>query len=752
MIILGVTMKTKQKLRTFLYIDIIVLLLLISYKGYLFIYETDFESGNIENIKEIQKNVRGDEFSFAVVGNIENSIDVFDKKIINKINNDQELDFLISVGDAVLNGSEDKYRILNESLKKVEIPYLVGIGDNEVLNDGDDRYYKHFGPFCFSFSLKDSYFIFLDTTGITSIPWQKEWLVKELENSMDYKNKFVFMSKAPFQVTEDDIFSNDKNYIVEKSYRDFLIEIYTRYNITAVYMNGPELFDSREIKGVKYYVTGGAGGGILSDSYNSFYHFMKVEVTPNEVTYSTIKQETPAKYAVTRRIENLWIFIHSFFYINFINFIIILAFLMFIAIFIYLKVSREKNYYRDFASADEIIIRDKLNVAMFTNNYLPFIGGVPISIQRLAKGLEKRGHNVFVFAPDYSNSSEDDHSIIRCKLLANLESKKFKFAIVNVFSKAIEEEFKKLNIDVIHTHHPFWMGSKGLKLGYKYNLPLVFTYHTRLEKYAHYLPYFQIVFKNIISHEIIRRFSQKCDAIIAPTNTSKEYLENIGVSRNKFILPTGVDFDNYVLSDDKDLYSIKEKYKPNGEILLCSVSRLSQEKNIYFLLESIKYIKNRVNIPFKCLIIGDGSEREHIIEYIKREDLENIIILIGAIPSEEIPQYNMVSDIFIFSSLSETQGMVILEAMAGGCPVVAVRSSGIDDTIRDNFNGFKTKEEVCDWANKVILLMEDKNLRHKLGKNAIEFANTFSVDEMAEKMEEVYYKLIKKRKNNGDKS
>jgi glycosyltransferase involved in cell wall biosynthesis len=739
-------MEKKKKLKMFLYIDIIVLLLLILYKGYLFIYETDFESENIENIKQIQKNVSGDEFSFAVVGNIENSIDIFDKKIIDKINNDQELDFIISVGDAVLNGSEDKYRILNESLKKLEIPYIIGIGDNEVLNNGDDRFYKHFGPFFFSFCLKDSYFIFLDTTGITSIPWQKEWLVKELEHSEDYKNKFVFMSKAPFQVIEDDMFNDDENYIAEKSYRDFLIETYTKYNITAVFMNGPELFDSKEIKGVKYYVTGGAGGGILSDTHNSFYHFMKVGVNPNEVSYSTVKQETPAKYAMTRRIENVWIFIHSFFYINFINFIIIIALLMFIAIFIYLKVSKEKNYYRDFESTDDIVIRDKLNIAMFTNNYLPFIGGVPISIQRLVKGLKKRGHNVFVFAPDYSDSSEDEHNIIRCKLLADLESKKFKFAISNVFSKEIEKEFSKLNIDVIHTHHPFWMGGKGLKLGYKYNLPTVFTYHTRLEKYAHYLPYFQLVFKNIISHEIIRRFSQKCDAIIAPTNTSKEYLENIGVSREKFILPTGVDFDNFIFSSNKDINYIKEKYKSNGEILLCSVSRLSQEKNIYFLLESIKYIRNHVSIPFKCLIIGDGSEREHIIEYIKREGLENIIILIGAIPSEEIPKYNMASDIFIFSSLSETQGMVILEAMAGGCPVVAVRSSGIDDTIRDNFNGFKTKEEVCDWANKVILLMEDKNLRDEFGKNAIEFANTFSINEMAEKMEEVYYKLIKKRK------
>jgi len=379
---------------------------------------------------------------------------------------------------------------------------------------------------------------------------------------------------------------------------------------------------------------------------------------------------------------------------------------------------------------------------MFTNNYFPFIGGVPISIARLAKGLRNQGHKVVIFAPKYPFETIEESNVIRCNLLIYYRSKPFDFAIVNIFSKEIEEKFSKENFDVIHVHHPFWMGTKGLELGKKYALPVVLTYHTRLEKYAHNLPLFKQTFENIASHKLIKIFSQKCDAIIAPTNSASEYLANIGVSRDKTILPTGVDFDFYNNIELGLVELITKKYKLKNEVVLCTVSRLTQEKNIYFLLSGIKRIKDNSKVHFKCIIIGSGPESENILKTIEEQDLEDTVILVGAVSPKDVCKYYMASDIFVFSSQSETQGMVILEAMAGKCAVVAIRSSGIDDIIQNDYNGYKTKADIDLWSEKIIYLIEHPNILKEMRQNAYDFSNKFSLDLMAENTLEVYHNAI----------
>ena len=114
------------------------------------------------------------------------------------------LDFVISTGNAVISGDEDKYRILNKSLNKIKIPTIIGIGDKETSNDGYSKFYDHYGPYYFSYNVNNAYFIFLDTTGTTSEEWQKAWLVDELSTSDKYKYKFVIMNNPPFKIENTD--------------------------------------------------------------------------------------------------------------------------------------------------------------------------------------------------------------------------------------------------------------------------------------------------------------------------------------------------------------------------------------------------------------------------------------------------------------------------------------------------------------------------------------------------------------------
>lgn len=742
-------MTKKRSLKILFYFDISLLLIFIFYKVYLLFFERDFQAANIININKLEHINKSDGISFCVLGNIKSSLDIFDKEIVKKINSDKDLDFAVSTGNAVIDGEEDKYRVLNKSLNKLMVPTILGIGDKELTNHGSQRFYKHYGPFYFSYSVDNAYFIFLDTTGETSEEWQQDWLIKELNNAEKYKYKFIFMNKPPFKLEDGSLFDNQNGFIEDDQFSSFLSNSFTKYKVTAVFASGSEIYSNKIIDGVEYFISGGAGGSLILNNEDSFYHYIKVSIKDGAVSYKVVKPEMPSSLAIDRILKNAWFYIHAIFYLNFFRFILILSIFIFFALIINRFVTKSVDYYREFDEFEEgIEEKESLNVAMFTNNYLPFIGGVPISITRLAKGLRKKGHNVVIFAPKYPQCSPlDESNIIRCKLLLFYRTKPFDFPITNIFSSDIEELFLSQNFDIIHVHHPFWMGSKGLSLGKKYGIPVILTYHTRLEKYAHNLPCFRKTFENVISHRLIRAFSQKCQGIIAPTNSAKEYLSNIGVSKNKYVLPTGVDFDFYNNSNHKQVEALTKEYRVKSKVILCTVSRLTKEKNIYFLLKGIKYIKDNCSIDFKCLIIGDGPEKNNILKIIEEEELKNIVILVGSQEPKEVCNYYRASDIFIFSSQSETQGMVLLEAMAGYCPIVAIRSSGTDDVIINDYNGFKTKADVKLWSEKVIYLMENAEILKEMSQNAYDFSRKYSIDAMAEMTVKAYYEAIAQKKN-----
>ncbi|MDR1688530.1 MAG: flippase-like domain-containing protein [Clostridiales bacterium] len=379
-----------------------------------------------------------------------------------------------------------------------------------------------------------------------------------------------------------------------------------------------------------------------------------------------------------------------------------------------------------------------LRIAMFTNNYYPFIGGVPISIERLASALRSLGHYVVIFAPEYKTQSGcAEDGVIRCKLLLLLKTKLFNFHIVNIFSRKIEREFARHNFDIVHVHHPFWMGTKGVSLARKYGIPAVMTYHTRFDMYHHYVPVCKRYFKKYLSHRIVLHFAQSCDMVFAPVESSAKYLNDLGVTKPIEIMPTGV---KLLLGGNAE--KLRKTYTPNGELLLCSVSRLAREKNIFFLLEGIKYIKSYGKTAFKCVIIGDGPERAEIEKFIETENLSDTVILTGTVEPDCVGMFYFATDIFVYASKSETQGMVLIEAMAGHCPVVAVSSGGVDDVVKCGCNGCKTSEDIAEWAQKVMLLMENENLRKEMSENAAAFAGKFSAENVAAQAVRAYTKVI----------
>lgn len=398
-----------------------------------------------------------------------------------------------------------------------------------------------------------------------------------------------------------------------------------------------------------------------------------------------------------------------------------------------------------------------MRIAMLTNNYKPFVGGVPISIERLSEGLRALGHEVFIFAPSYDNQVEEE-GVIRYKSFNKMNAKG-KFVVPNPFDLSIEKKFKELNIDIIHVHHPMLIGWVGLYLSKKYNIPTVFTYHTRYEQYLHNIKAFKKVEEYSLSDDMFIRkelsnsvldfskeivipygvkvFSNKCDVVFAPTGLIKEYLEDMDVKSHVTVLPTGLDKKSLESKSNK-YKEIRKKYIGDKEFLFCTVSRLSKEKNIEFIIKGLKSLKDKNGENFKTLIIGDGPLKGKLELMVLKLGLKDLVEFVPCIPNEEIMDYYKACDMFLFASKSETQGIVLLEAMGAKNPVIAVKGTGVVDIVKDGFNGYMSNEDVNQWSDLIVKVINDKDGMERLKYGAYETALKYSNERIAKLAESNY--------------
>lgn len=739
-------MPRRRRIKAVFYLNLVIVGLLVSYKIYLNFFEQDFESVHRRQVEHIQSLLEGRErFTFAVVGNINNSVGIFERKIVPMLNT-SGVDFIISAGNAVSSGGEDKYRALSGTLSRLNMPWLIAFGENEAENFGDRRYYEHFGPFFFSFAAGNSRFIFLDTTGTTDFAWQVHWLREELATA-DSEHVFLVMSHPIRHLATSRLLATEEDYLHAPRFQQAVTALADRYDVDAVFSANLPYFEHRRYRGVDYYITGGAGGLVLNND-ESFYHFLEVSVD-GQASRTGLHRLDIGQHRFFRTIESLWFFIHSLFYVGYLNFILIVSVFLLIAIKLHQLVFVERDYYRRF-DIDPSPFRGKpLRVAMFTNNYFPYIGGVPISIDRLRRGLQALGSQVLLVAPRYGRRIESESGVIRIPEMFIFGAKR-ELRMANIFLWRIRREVRRWLPDVIHLHHPVWVGSLGLFIARRMNIPAVFTYHTRLEHYSHFIALPGPLFRNLISHWLVRRFANKCDAVIVPTYSVEEYLRLIGVTTEICVQPTGIDFDHIRSVRAVETNALRDKLGIGNEKVVVCLTRLSLEKNVDFVIDGIRTLKQKTAVPFRVLMLGDGNERQRLERRARDEGLQDVVTFAGMISPHEVPAWLNIGDVFVFASKSETQGMVVLEAMAAGMPVVAVRSSGIDDVIDEGVNGFKTPENLARWSERVHALLRDDELRQRLSANAVEFARQYGIREFASGVHEVYAYCLAARRRESD--
>ncbi len=313
----------------------------------------------------------------------------------------------------------------------------------------------------------------------------------------------------------------------------------------------------------------------------------------------------------------------------------------------------------------------------------------------------------------------------------------------NPFDTRIEGEFKRQNFDIIHVHHPMLIGRTAVYLSKKYGIPLVFTYHTRYEKYVECYTGGLVKVEKVMP-VYLRGFSRHCDYIFAPTAGIRDYLSDVcRVPRSSLgILPTGIEDRNYHVTE-AEKKDIRGKYLQEDIPLFLTVSRMAKEKNVPFLLESLAILKSRYHMPFRMVMVGDGPDRADYEKYCETLGIGDEVIFTGTLPNEETAAYFAAADAFLFASKTETQGIVVLEAFAGGTPVIAVRASGVEDLVASGFNGVLTEEDRDAYAEVLLDFCEGRLNRLKLSENAFFTGLKYREEAVAQEAARVYNEVVR---------
>ena len=390
-----------------------------------------------------------------------------------------------------------------------------------------------------------------------------------------------------------------------------------------------------------------------------------------------------------------------------------------------------------------------MRVGIFTDTYTPYINGVTTSVLMLKKGLEQKGHKVYVISvnPDTLKFSLDSTgTVLR---IPGIPIGIYDYRLTGIYPIKALKQIKKWKLDIIHSQTEFGIGTFARIVSKQLNIPLVHTYHTMYEDYVHYVThgYFDKPSKKIVEYLTLFYCDKTITELIVPTKKAWElFKDKYMVDRNVHIVPTGIDTDRFKLENNKKFNNLNERKKINlseKDFIITFVGRIAKEKNIKFLLNNMKtIIKDCSNV--KLLIIGDGPDLEEYKEYSKKNDLTNNTLFIGKIPWEDIPKYYLLSDVFVTASTSETQGLTVVEAMAASLPVVCINDESFNNTVIDNLNGFLFNNDE-EYVESIKKIYNDKKLLNRLRKGAENTAEMHTIKYFAERVLDVYNIAIKNK-------
>lgn len=381
-----------------------------------------------------------------------------------------------------------------------------------------------------------------------------------------------------------------------------------------------------------------------------------------------------------------------------------------------------------------------MNIVMVTNTFTPHIGGVAGSVNAFTQKFRSLGHRVLVIAPYFENTPENEIDVIRVPALQKFNGGDFSVSLPIV--PGILAPLDDFQPDIVHCHHPFLLGATALRIARSRNIPLVFTHHTMYERYTHYVPVDSRELKTFVI-QLSTGFANLCQEVIAPSESVKTILEARGVETPITVIPTGVDVALFRSGDGN---RIRLRYHiPLDAFVVGHVGRLAPEKNLKFLSLAVQqFLRNNPSAHF--LVVGNGPEKDIIGQILKKRSEKKRVHLVGPLRDENLRDSYKAMDVFVFASHTETQGMVVTEAMAAGLPVVALDAPGIREVVKDKQNGcLLQKEDIREFADAIDWVVNLNNERREsVKKVATETAQKFSLENTAQDALQLYDAVLQR--------
>ena len=379
-----------------------------------------------------------------------------------------------------------------------------------------------------------------------------------------------------------------------------------------------------------------------------------------------------------------------------------------------------------------------MNIVMLTNTYLPHVGGVARSVEAFTREYRRRGHNVLVVAPEFAEKIPDEKDVVRIPAIQNFNGSDFSVALP--LSGELTDRLDAFEPDIVHSHHPFLLGMTALRIARGRELPLIFTHHTLYERYTHYVPADSDALRRFVI-ELATRYGNLASLVFAPSESIASLLRQRGVTTPIAVVPTGVQLENYQNGNGT---RAREQYGiPASAYVVGHLGRLAAEKNLEFLSSAVvEFMQRNENTHF--LVVGTGSMTPVIEKVFESHGLEDRLHMPGTLQGEAQRDAYSAMDVFAFASTSETQGMVLTEAMAAGVPVVALDASGCREVVEDRINGRLVLKHCEREMIGALQWMFDQpaEVRASMQREALQTADNYSMENCAKSALAHYQSLV----------
>ncbi len=381
-----------------------------------------------------------------------------------------------------------------------------------------------------------------------------------------------------------------------------------------------------------------------------------------------------------------------------------------------------------------------MKILFISDVYFPRINGVSTSIETFRHELSALGHTVHLIAPAYPTASSDETGVLRIPSKGVPLDPEDRFMSYRGVMQHLEE-FRHEKYDLIHIQTPFVAHYLGVKLSKLLNIPCVETYHTFFEEYLyHYIPLIPKNLMRLIAKRFSRHQGNSLNGMVVPSHPMLRVLKDYGITTPTEVIPTGIEPASFE-PGNRAVFREKHGIAQDRPVLLF-LGRVAFEKNIRFLLEVVSRI--RLDIPDILFVIaGEGPALKSLEHEVKTMKLDQSVQFIGYLDRHtELNNCYRAADIFIFASRTETQGLVLLEAMAQGTPVVSTAELGTRDVLREGEGVWIAKDDLTDFSARVVMMIKDEDARRALGVAGREYAHGWSASRQAERMVTFYQRIL----------